>query len=227
MRPTPPFWSGASQVGGEVLRVTFAAVARLRPTEKPLHPRGDTMSATIRRTGLSPGVGVPWIDEAGVDDVHVRVSRAIGLPVQWPDIRGLAIRVSTGSETHGDLLFATTGRSRLGRFMLLPARDSFSRTYSTLFPYRTAAGPLLLAAQPDGHDSFNLACASPRGAWRTFGRLRLDASSTDAPTGSDGVGPSFDPVLNQIPGLDYYPWARSLREGSYRAARRSRRDEEA
>jgi hypothetical protein len=134
---------------------------------------------------------------------------------------------STGSETHGDLLFATTGRSRLGRFMLLPARDSFSRTYSTLFPYRTAAGPLLLAAQPDGHDSFNLACASPRGAWRTFGRLRLDAASTDAPTGSDGVGPSFDPVLNQIPGLDYYPWARSLREGSYRAARRSRRDEEA
>jgi len=226
MRSTPPFWSSASQVGGEVLRVIFAAVARLRPTEKPLHPRGETTGATIRRTGLSPGVGVPWIDEAGVDDVQVRVSRAIGLPVSWPDIRGLAIRVPTGSETHGDLLFATTGRSRLGRFLLLPARDSSSQTYSTLFPYRTASGPLLLAAHPDGHGSFNLACASPQGVWRTFGRLRLEAS-TGVATGADGVGPSFDPVLNQIPGLDYYPWAGSLREGSYRAARRSRRDDEA
>lgn len=225
MRPTPPSWSGASRVGGALLQVTFAAVARLRPTEKPLHPRGATVSATIRRIGLRPGVGVPWIDEPGDDAVQVRVSRAIGLPARWPDIRGLAIRVPTGPDTHGDLLFATTGSSSFGRFVLLPARTSFSRTYSTLFPYRTTSGPLLLAAQPDGHDSFTLACAPPRSAWRTFGRLRLEAPSAGASTESDDVGPSFDPVLHQIPGLDYYPWAGSLREGSYRAARRSRRDD--
>jgi hypothetical protein len=202
-------------------------VAKVRPAAKPLHPRGDTISATIRRTGLNPGVGVTWIDEAGVDDADVRVSRAIGLPAPWPDIRGLAVRVPTGPDAHGDLLFASTGRSRLGRFMLLPARTFSSRTYSTLFPYRTVSGPLLLAAHPEGDNSFILACASPRSVWRTFGQLKLDAPPADAPEGSDSIGPSFDPVLNQIPGLDYYPWAGSLREGSYRAARRSRRDDEA
>jgi hypothetical protein len=227
MRSTPPSSSGASRVAGAILQGTFAAVARLRPTKKPLHPRGDTVSATIRRTGLSPGVGVPWIDEAGVEDVVVRISRAIGLPAAWPDIRGMAIRVPIGPATHGDLLFATTGRRSLGRFVLVPARTAMSRTYSTLFPYRTASGPLLLAARPDGPDSFTLACASPRSAWRTFGRLKLEASAPGDSTASGDVGPSFDPVLNQIPGLDYYPWAGSLREGSYRAARRSRRDEEA
>jgi len=227
MRSTPPSASGASRVGGALFRVTFAVVARLRPTEKPLHPRGATVGATIRRTGLSPGVGVPWIDEAGFDDVSVRVSRAIGLPAPWPDIRGLAIRVPTGPDTHGDLLFATTGRGSLGRFILLPARTSFSQTYSTLFPYRTASGPLLLAAQPDGDGSFFLACASPRGTWRTFGVLKLKTSSAGTSAGPDDVGPSFDPVLHQIPRLDYYPWASSLREGAYRAARWSRRDDEA
>jgi len=222
MRSTPSSASSASKVGGALLRVTFAAVARLRPTEKPLHPRGFTVGATIRRTGLSPGVGVPWIDAAGDDDVRVRVSRAIGLPAPWPDIRGLAIRVPTGPDTHGDLLFATTGRSSLGRFVLLPARTSFSQTYSTLFPYRTASGPLLLAAQPDGPEAFILSCASPRGTWRTFGRVRLESTSTSTSTESE-VGPSFDPVLNTLPGLDYYQWAGNLREGSYRAARSSRR----
>jgi hypothetical protein len=33
---------------------------------------------------------------------------------------------------------------------------------------------------------------------------------------------SFDPILNQLPGLRPYAWVATLREGAYAAARRAR-----
>jgi hypothetical protein len=214
--------AGASRVAGGLLEGVFASIARLRPAAKPLHPQGETRGATVTREGLVPATEVPWIDEPGVDAGQVRVSRAVGLPPGWPDIFGLAMRVPTTSG-HGDVLFATTGRGSLGRFLLLPGRSATSWTYTTLLPYRTRSGALLLAAEPDGPDSFTLACARVRGPWRAFGHVVLNATSTSGATGdAENIGPAFDPVLNQIPGLSYYPWAARLREGSYRAARRSR-----
>ena len=212
----------ASGAVGSVLSGVFAAAARVRPTRKPLHPRGEVLGGTIHRNGLEPRVGVRWIDEPGTDDVQARLSRAIGLPSGWPDIFGLAIRVPMGPDSHGDVLFATTGRTVPGRFVLFPGRTPTARTYSTLIPYRTASGPLLLAARPDREGRFTLACAGPAGPWRTFGLLRLTAIPTGDLGDVDDVGPSFDPVLNQLPGLAYYPWAARIREGSYRAARKSR-----
>jgi hypothetical protein len=216
-----PVVAGASRFIGGVLEGVFATVARVRPAAKPLHPRGETLTATVTRSGLRPGVGVPWIDEPGIDDAQVRVSRAIGLPRGWPDIFGLAVRVPT-AVGRGDLLFATTGRGTLGRFLLLPGRTTTSWTYTTLIPYRTASGPLLLAANPDGPDAFTLACAHLTEPWRLFGRMVLEPSLSAGAAGAHDSEPDFDPVLNQIPGLSYYPWASRLREGSYRAARRSR-----
>jgi hypothetical protein len=81
---------------------------------------------------------------------------------------------------------------------------------------------LLLAAEPDGSDAFTLACARIAGPWTDFGHITLDAASGSGIDTAESTGPAFDPVLNQIPGLSYYPWAARLREGSYRAARRSR-----
>ena len=133
--------AGASRTVGSLLEGVFASVARLRPTAKPLHPQGETFSATITRSGLRPAVGVPWIDEPGIDNGQARISRAIGLPRGWPDIFGLAMRVPTASGD-GDLLFATTGRGSVGRYMLLPARSATSWMYPTLIPYRTAIGRL-------------------------------------------------------------------------------------
>ena len=213
--------AGVSRAAGGVLEGVFATAARLRPAAKPLHPQGETLVATITRTGLTAAVGVPWIDEPGVDEGFVRVSRAVGLPRGWPDIFGLAMRVPTASG-HGDVLFATTGRGAVGRFLLLPGRSALSWTYTTLIPYRTASGPLLLAAEPDGSDAFTLACARVTGPWTDFGHIVLGAAFGSGTGDAQGTGPAFDPVLNQIPGLSYYPWAARLREGSYRAARRSR-----
>jgi hypothetical protein len=227
MTPRPPskadnsVVAGVSRVAGGLLEGVFASIARVRPTAKPLHPRGETLAATVTRFGLSPNVGVPWIDESGVDHARVRLSRAVGFPRGWPDIFGLALRVPTGSG-RGDLLFATTGRGTVGRFVLLPGRTPMSWTYTTLIPYRTTSGPLLLAADPDGPGAYTLACAHPRAAWRQFGRIELEPSHSASAEAVRGSEPDFDPVLNQVPGLTYYPWAASLREGSYRAARRSR-----
>ncbi len=211
--------AGATSAAGSVLTAVFRAAAEVRPTAKPLHPRGETLHGSVRRAGLEPGVGVAWIDQPGIDDAHVRLSRAVGFPGGWPDIFGLAMRISVGPDRHGDVLFATTGRTVVGRFALLPRRRPTTGTYSTLIPYRTASGPLLLSARPGGDRTFTLACARPAGAWRDFGELTLESSPTDD---TDDVGPTFDPVLNQIPGLAYYPWAARLREGAYRAARQSR-----
>ncbi|MEV7395974.1 hypothetical protein [Aeromicrobium sp. NPDC092404] len=208
---------GAAALTGKALEGVFAATGRIRPTRKPLHPRGRLHSATIEGVGLRDGIGVPWVDDPGTSTGVVRVSRAIGIPTALPDIYGLSLRVPLVDGEHADLLFATTGLGRLTRFVLFPAQHPGQRAYSTLLPYRSPAGAVVLAAVPVGADGlvFDLACARVGGAWESFARMTLTETSS-------GDSPSFDPVLNQLPGLGYYDWAAAMREGAYRAARRSR-----
>ncbi len=208
---------GAAALAGKVLAGAFGVGAHLRPARKPLHPRGELHTAVIERSGLREPIGVPWIDEPGTSTGLVRMSRAIGIPTSLPDIHGLALRLPLDGRSHADILFATTGLGRLSRFVLIPAQRPGQRAYSTLLPYRTASGTVVLAAVPVGADGlvFDLACASLGGPWESFARMTLTVTTS-------GDSPSYDPVLNQLPGLEYYQWAASLREGSYRAARRSR-----
>jgi hypothetical protein len=207
----------AAALSGKALEGVFAAAARIRPARKPLHPRGLLHTVTIERVGLPDGIGVPWIDESGTSTGLARVSRAIGIPGALPDIYGLSLRLPLDGGAHADILFATTGLGRLSRFVLFPARHAGQRAYSTLLPYRTASGPVVLAAVPTRTDglTFELAFASLGGAWQPFARMILTEATSDD-------SPSFDPVLNQLPGLGSYGWAAALREGAYRAARRSR-----
>lgn len=211
----------AARVFGHGLAGVFGAAGRLRPSTKPLHPRGSVATATLRRVGLAPPVGVDWLDRSGDDEVLVRFSRSVGLPGPLPDILGLAVRVPTATG-HGDILFSTTGSGPLGRFVLMPARNSSSVTYSTLLPYRTPAGPVLLAvtggAESEGSE-FTLSAAVGRGPWRRFGSLHLRETA-----GSDEYV-AFDPMTNTVPDLEPYEWVRQLRERSYRAARHTRGDE--
>jgi hypothetical protein len=206
-------------VPGTVLAGISGIAGVLRPAAKPLHPLGSLRPATLTRHGLAEPIGVPWLDGAGTDDVLVRLSRATGFPAPLPDIRGLALRVTVADGQHADVLFASTGLGRWSRFVLKPARSSCHVDYSTLIPYRTPTGSLNLAAVPDDQDSFLLKCAAPGQPWRQFGELYLRAARDDG-TGDESI--SFDPVTNQLPELDYPPWAASLREGAYRAARLTR-----
>jgi hypothetical protein len=219
--------TSAATVPGAALTMTFAAVSRLRPAAKPLHPSGRMRSVTVHRTGLVPGVGVPFVDSTGSVDAVARLSRATGLPAPLPDIHGLALRIPLDDGSHADLLLATTGLGRVGRFVLTASRHPLRRAYSTLLPYRSPTGPLLLAARPVGQDErvLTLSVASPGGPWRPFGYVELSRPGADGPTGDEHL--AFDPVTNPLPGLEHYPWAARLREGSYRTARRSRGDRRA
>jgi hypothetical protein len=150
--------------------------------------------------------------------VLVRLSRAIGLPAPSPDIFGLALRVPVPGGRHGDLLFATTGLGRLTRFTLTAGRRPESRPMTTLLPYRTPGGPVVLSAVHRDHSTVVLSWARGTGGWQAFGRLDLGSS----PQVHDDEPVSFDPLLNNVPGLENYPWVTRLREPSYLTARRSR-----
>ncbi len=76
-----------------MLAAATRTIALLRPARKPLHPDGEILRGRVRRDGSAPPAGVPWLDDAGEDEVLVRLSRAIGLPAGLPDIHGLALRV--------------------------------------------------------------------------------------------------------------------------------------
>jgi hypothetical protein len=174
---------------------------------------------TVHRHGANATSGAEWLDLTGVDEVLVRQSRAVGLPPPAPDIFGLAVRVATGPGQHGDLLFASTGLGRLTRFTLTASRSPYGRPLTTLLPYRTPAGPVLLSAVFLHENTVVLSWAVGSGSWNLFAELRLGdapAEETDAPV-------SFDPVKNALPGLETYDWVRRLREPAYLTARRSRR----
>lgn len=210
-----PVLTSASSVGGAVLATATRTVAAVRTAPKPLHPRGVVVTGRLFRTGLAESTGSPWLDEPGEDDVLVRISRAIGLPTSLPDIHGLALRVPLDAG-HGDLLFAQTGWGRLSRFVLTAGKDVCDRPMTTLLPYRTASGPLLLGARCTGVETFEIACAPAGGDWCHVADLRVSS----APAADQGV--DFDAVRHQVPGLEQYPSVVRLREPSYSQARASR-----
>jgi hypothetical protein len=83
---------------------------------------------------------------------------------------------------------------------------------TTLLPYTTPEGALLLGARP-GEDVTRLYVATPLGPWREFAELRETAGPPlDQPI-------RFDPVLHPLPGLAFPAWVKRLREPAYRTAR--------
>lgn len=218
-----------AQLAGRLVAVPFGAVAGWRGG-KPLHPRGVVLDAVLERHGVRPPVGVPWLDAVATGEVVLRMSRGAGLPAPLPDVLGLAIRMTADDGTLVDLLLSTTGRGPITRLIPVPRRDA-AATYSSIMAYRSAAGPVRIAALPDapalpsdpepvareaaeGVVAFRLAAAVGAGEWRTFARLR----ATGAHRPLDPVF-RFDAVRNTPPGLAATgPMAR-FREPAYATAR--------
>lgn len=210
--------SAAAAGGGALLASATGTMASLRRVRKPLHPQGEVLTGRIYRRGrdaTAGTTGVAWLDEPGENDVDVRRSRAIGLPPWLPDIHGLAVRVRTAAG-EGDLLFATTGRGRVSRFVLTASRQAQRRPMTTLLPYQTHTGPVLLGLEAISDETYELSWARPRGGWHVFGTLRLSTRH------GDDAAISFDPIGRQVPGLRQYPTVVRLREPAYLRARRSR-----
>ena len=202
-------------IGGAALGGVFRAVAAVRPTAKPLHPRGTVRRGRLHRHGAEPPTGVEFLDVATTDEVLVRESRATGVPSPLPDVQGLALRVPGPGGSYADLLFASNGLGRLTRFLLVPSWRHQGRPMTTLLPYESVAGPVLLALREVGQRRLELVFAVGGGSWRHVGELVLSEEEGDEPV-------TFDAVLNTPPGLAQYDVVRRLREPAYAAARAGR-----
>jgi hypothetical protein len=223
-----------ADLAGRAVAVPLAALTRLRG-DKPMHPRGALFTGVLERTGPPRPWGVDWLDERRADRVLVRFSRGAGLPEPWPDLLGLALRLPAAGPAGRpvDLLLSSAGRGRWARLVPVFRRDAAS-PYSSIMAYRSAVGPVQLAALPEGPGMpsdpeplvaaaarrplrFTLAAALEGGPWEPFGRLRV----------GDPVQPldpevHLDAVLNAPPGVPADgPMAR-FRRPAYAAARRVR-----
>ncbi|WP_457207562.1 hypothetical protein [Nocardioides sp. P5_C9_2] len=202
----------AAGTAGHVLAAGLGGVAALR-RGKPLHPRGEISRAVLEVTTPVAGTG-PFVGSAATYDGLARHATAMGLPSPWPDIDGLALRLPVeGSDA--DLLFAATGTGRWTRHVLVPHRSGAPVPMTTLFPFETDAGRLVLGVFPDG-DRFDLRVSVGSGPWRPLGRLTLEPLLVEDPPEL-----RFDPVRNAPPGLGTSATLVALRDPAYVAARRT------
>ncbi|MDN4160023.1 hypothetical protein [Nocardioides abyssi] len=234
MTDVRPLAALPAKVGGAVIATAVRGLAAVRPAEKPMHPTGRVLRGRLQRHGLTPGIGVPFVDQAGVDEVVARESNGIGLPAGMPDIHGLAIKVPLGGASyddvragrgsHADVLLSTNGWGPVSRFLVVPSAGMTTRPLTTLFPYRGPQGSVLLGARYVDDRHVELAVAGLRTDWRVFADLHLEPEQP-GPTG-DGVDDpdlEFDAILNELPGLPNHDWVRRVRAPAYAVARRSRR----
>jgi hypothetical protein len=180
---------------------------------KPVHPSGRVGTAELEVTSPRPEFGVPLLAQRGSHACTARWSRTVGLPSSLPDIEGLAVRLD---EPTADVLFASTGIGRLGRFVLEARQAGEHGPQTTFLPVSTRSGSLLLRVTPldqaDPPTRWELSAAHVGSEWRPVGVLRV-AWGVDQPM-------RFDPVANVLPGTHQYPLVQVLREPAYLVARR-------
>lgn len=218
---TGPVVRAPVRAAGAVLAAATRVVGALRRSARPLHPRGQWWTATLRRTGSPVATGVQWLDAQGDDEVVARFSTSVGLPRWCPDIQGVAMRipvVTPDGAGRTDVLMASTGTGPVGRHVLRPARAGHGSPYTTLLPYRGPRGSVQLAMRRVGDGRvYEVAHSGVTGAWHVFATLTLEVE-VPAPAGGDEV--RFDPVLAPPPGLRHHDWVVWLREPAYVVARR-------
>lgn len=206
-----------ADVGGRALAAVIAPLGRLRDA-KPLHPDGTVIEGRLEITDPAPALQLPLFGERKNLPCLVRVSRAVGTPEPLPDIGGVALRLSPDAPlgSQADLLFATTGTSRVGRWVLLPRLRPDQAPLTTLLPMESVSGPVLFALFPEADaTAYRMTWARPSGRWNPLGRITLGTplSPPDPPL-------RFDPIENPVPGLSNYPVVQRIREPAYAAARR-------
>ena len=223
-----------SGAAGQTLAAAFKALKAVRPN-RPIHPTGVALTGTIERWPGCGESGILWIDSPGTAAVSARLSRSIGMPPGWPDVLGLALRITTESGP-ADVLLASTAMSWPGRLMLTAHRYASNSKLTSLMPYKGSTGPVLLAARPESTGrglpatpasfreslaantwTLGLYHARPTGPWTRFGTLLLTLDPEQA-----DLNTRFDPLRRLLPGAGTYGWAGQLRKPSYEAARQPR-----
>lgn len=204
--------AAAGTLPGAALALGLGALAAVR-RNKPVHPAGRVGSGELEVTSPRPEFGVPLLADTGTHACTVRFSRTIGLPPSWPDVEGLALRLD---DEGADVLFASTGVGRLGRWVFQARSAHEHGPLTTYLPVSTDAGSLLLRVTPlDQSDPplrWELSAARVGSEWRPLGVVRATWGE-DRPV-------RFDPVENVLAGTRQYPLVSVLREPAYTLARR-------
>ncbi|GAA3697466.1 hypothetical protein GCM10022377_07950 [Zhihengliuella alba] len=224
----------SAAVPGAALRGFFSLLRRIRHP-RPIHSRGLVLTGRATWIDDAATSGVGWIDDDWRKPLEVtaRLSRAVGLPDNLPDVLGLALRFHPDDGPHVDVLLASAGRRFPLRFVLVPRRSATDATFGSLLPWRSPHGPVLICARsvPSRALPADLAglqrsldeqpwqvrlyCAAPTGKWHPFADVVLKPAAE-----GDSAELRFDPVGHPPPGSATYPWVRRLREPSYRVAQR-------
>lgn len=197
----------------------FGALSAARG-KRVFHPVGSAYEAIVTFDGHGPA---ELFRRTEPQRAVVRLSRGVGLPESWPDILGLAVKVTDayGPGRDQDFLFATSGTGKATRHLLVPARATTARAYSSILLFHVGDETVVVGALPEGDDPpvFRLAIAGSGGEWRPVGRVEAGAALPDevsrelrfnpAHTGADiaAVGP-----LNR------------LRHSAYRGSQEARPD---
>lgn len=137
-----------------------AAVERLdQPTERLFralssrrgrrifHPSGIAYAGSLTSIGASD-----VFSGEGKRRVLLRFSRGLGLPAPLADFLGLALRIVADGpgDADQDLLLASSLPGRAGKFVLWPAETFFETTFTSVLPYRSRRGRVLLGARVEG-----------------------------------------------------------------------------
>ncbi len=173
------------------------------------HPHGRTHAARLWVEPSEQRWGARLLDEPGVHEGVVRLSRGVGLPSPLPDVDGLALRLP-GAGVGGaplDLLVNSAWR-----YAFVPS--VLSRTWSCVLPYRTGDGRTVLLGARPVPGGFAVLAAGALGAWRTVGRIELGEQL-------DGEQLRFAPTVG-ADDLRPVPLFRALRAWSYDASQAGR-----
>jgi hypothetical protein len=116
-----------------VVETAFRGVARWRHG-RAVHTQGVELDAELT---LDPDSLLgSALDVSGSRPALVRVSRSVGLPGRWPDLLGIAVRVSSGrGDAVLDVLFASVAGRGWAHPLLVPVRSWWGRPWSTVLPY--------------------------------------------------------------------------------------------
>ena len=208
-----------------LVKGVFEGLARLR-SARVFHPEGATFVGTVALTDAhSPTAGAL----GGTWPVHVRASKGLGTPGEWPDVHGLAVRI-VHEEGPVDLLFATAGR--FVPWVLTPSRGWCDHPYTTFLPYTVGDTRVVLRLDPDkpnvARDGdvasiLQAVALSPLTftvreshglSWRSIGTLTLESIADEEI--------AFDPVLHQHPRVRHSRLLAPLRHFAYMGSRRGR-----
>lgn len=160
------------------LAVGAFGLASLVRRRRIFHPYGVAFEGCLHVDPATPQ-GARLLDEPGERACVLRLSRGVGLPEGRPDILGVALRV--GDQ---DLLFATVlGTTGPGRHVLAPARSFADRPLSTVLPYRTRDGLVVLTLQAREPDARGLQTLDASAAAVEAGRLTFALQA-----GSSAIG---------------------------------------